>query len=147
MSFCELPSLLITFPRYVKLSTHSSVSHAFVRGASKVILIHITISAHWFPARHALQPTISYRSYLLSELEGMPSQPDHRRSQDHPYISHDRMKFITVSICVNLPEVDEVNKKKCVPLNALLNNVPLGFSDPRSSWSDLNYPTNHIYNY
>ena len=43
LSFCAFPSLLITLPRYVKLSTHSSFLPATVRGASKVVLIHITL--------------------------------------------------------------------------------------------------------
>ena len=42
ISFCALPSLLITLPRYVKQSTHSSDSPATVRVESKVVLIHIT---------------------------------------------------------------------------------------------------------
>ena len=35
MSFCALPSLLITCQRYVKLSSHSRVSPVTVRDASK----------------------------------------------------------------------------------------------------------------
>ena len=42
MSFFEIRSLIITLTRYVKLSTHFSVSPATVRGASKVVFIHVT---------------------------------------------------------------------------------------------------------
>ena len=42
MSFCTIPSLLITLPRYVKLSTLSIAMPAIVRSASKFVQIYIT---------------------------------------------------------------------------------------------------------
>ena len=57
----------------------------------------LSFSEHWFLAPHASQPAIPYRSYLESELECMPRQPDHRRNQGHQDVSRDLKKFLTTS--------------------------------------------------
>ena len=97
MSFCAFPSLLVTLPRYVKLSTHSSVSPAIVRGASKAVLIHINFVFDALISSTTSQFAIPFRSFLESELERSPRL---RHSQGHLGISLDRKKFST--ICLRL---------------------------------------------
>ena len=98
MSFCALPSLLITLPRYVKMSTHSSVRPTTVRGASRLcdVLIHITFifgsfmfSPTWLAANH----TLSVLSRIWAWLHAKTA-----RSSGHPDISRDRKKFSTVCL-------------------------------------------------
>ena len=97
MSFCEFQFLLITL-RYVKLTTHSSISPATLRGISNVVLIHI---AFVFGALHTAY-SLLYLIGFISDFECMPRQPDHRRSQDQPDILRDWKKFPTVCLRVIL---------------------------------------------